>query len=53
MCEMSLFVLGGMAKGHDLIQQLLHSAIGSRTLSLSSNDDYIVLVISDGTNFHI
>ena len=31
---MSQFVLGGMEKGHELIQQLLCRAIGSRTLSL-------------------
>ena len=36
MCEISVYVLGGMAKGHELIQQLLHRIIGSRTLSLSS-----------------
>ncbi len=29
MCEMSQFVLGGVAKGHELIQLLLHRAIGS------------------------
>ena len=34
MCEMSQLVLGSMAKGHELSQQLLHSGIGSRTLSL-------------------
>ena len=32
---MSQLVLGGTAKGHELIQQLLHSPIGSRTLPLS------------------
>ena len=42
MCEMSQFVLGGMVKGDELIQQLLDSAIGSRTLSLSFY--YILLV---------
>ena len=31
---MSQLVLGGMAKGHELLQQLLHRGIGSRTLSL-------------------
>ena len=35
MCEMSQFVLGSMAKGHELLQQLLHSGIGSGTLPLS------------------
>ena len=40
MCEMSQFVLGGMAK---LIWQLLHSAIGNRTLSLSFY--YILLIL--------
>ena len=34
MCEMSQLILGGMAKGHELIEQLLHSTIGSRILSL-------------------
>ena len=35
MCEMSQLVLGGMAKGRELLQQLLHRGVGSRTLSLS------------------
>ena len=43
MCEMSQLVLGGMAKGHELLQQLLHRGIGSRTLSLSLY--YILLMI--------
>ena len=43
MCEMSQLVLGGMAKGHELIQGLLHSAIESRTLSLSLY--YILLAL--------
>ena len=33
-CEMSQLVLGGMAKGHELLQQLLYRGIVSRTLSL-------------------
>ena len=43
MCEMSQLVLGSMAKGHELSQQLLHRGIGSKILSLPLY--YILLVI--------
>ena len=42
MCEMSQLVLGGMAKGHELLQQLLHRGIGSRTRSFPL---YYILLI--------
>ena len=32
MCEMSQLVLGGITKGHELIQRLLHSPTWSKTL---------------------
>ena len=43
MCEMSQLALGGMARGHELLQQLLHRGIGSRTLSLPLY--YILLML--------
>ena len=43
MCEMSQLVLGGMAKVHELIQQLLYSTIESRTLSLPLY--YVLLIV--------
>ena len=44
MCEMSQLVLGGMAKGHELVQQLLHRGIGNRTLSLPPR--YYILILN-------
>ena len=41
---MSQLVLGSMAKGHELLQQLLHRDTGSRTLSLSL---YYILLVED------
>ena len=54
MCEMSQLVLGGMAKGHELIQQLLHGSRVGHSLPLY----YIILlvmitiIISDDHNIH-
>ena len=47
---MSQLVLGGMAKGHELIQQLVHSR--SRTLSLSLYYNYTLanLMYRSSTN---
>ena len=38
-CEMSQLVLDGMAKGPELLQQLLHRGIENRTLSLPTLDN--------------
>ena len=47
MCEISQLVLG-MVKGHELLQQLLHRGIGSRTLSLPLSSIIYTLANMDG-----